>query len=129
MAVANAEETLGSIQKEDAASDLSGEAEQEEYPGQRSLVGTEPQGGTGNKSDVPESHGADLPAEISGDKGLGESKAGQSVPKETTAGEGAAGITSSEDELSVSVAGVLFVVSAALIVVVNRQGKGRRRRR
>lgn len=108
---------------EDAGGALVGEGDSGDSPGQESLVGAfgrdSVTGGPGAKP----GHGADLPAERVPEDGSRSSGAEQSVPGETVFAD------PSEDDVSMSTAAAIFMVSAALLVVANWQGKGRRRRR
>lgn len=70
-------------------------------------------------------HGADLPEESAKEESSWSSAAGQSVPDEAEIPS----VTPSGDEISLSTAAMVFLVSAALIVIVNWQGRGRRHRR
>lgn len=109
---------LGDREQETTASALPGNEEPEDSLGQRSLVGAGGQGSRAEAHKAETGHGADLPAE----EDARSSGAEQSVPGENPS------VTPSGDEISLTTAAAVFLISAVLIVVVNRQRKGPGRR-
>ncbi len=114
---------LGNREEENAGGALVGDGDSGDSPGQESLVGTFGRDSVMGGSGAETGHGADLPAEEALGDGSRSSGAEQSVPGETVS------VNPSDDDVSMSTAAAIFMVSAALLVVANWQGKGRRRRR
>ncbi|HCT89788.1 MAG TPA: hypothetical protein DF613_00170 [Lachnospiraceae bacterium] len=120
---------LGEQDGEITAGNLPQNEEAAGSPGQESLVDAEGQKSVTDGSGAETGHGADLPEEGSMEESPRSSGVGQSVPGEGAGIKENPSVISSDDDISLSTAAVIFVVSAALIVIVNWQGKGRRHRR